>query len=101
MEESTETNQKIPSRNVPNGRDIKGSPVSPVTDEQEVDKQPTTHSPLFQFFLHKEIVKRQKKLIKAEWQWVASVLNRLFMVVALSLYFVSVLFYILAIKDLI
>ena len=98
-EEFAETNQKLPSRNKPNGRGIKDSQVSPATDALEKDKQSLTHSPLFQFFLHKEIVKREKKLIKAEWQWVASVLNSLFMVVALSLNFVSVLFFILAIND--
>ena len=69
--------------------------MSPATDAPEKDKQSTTHSP----FLHKENVRRQKKLIKAEWQWVASVLNRLFMVVAFSLNLVSFLFFILGIKD--
>ena len=75
---------------------IKDSQVSPATDAREEDKRATTHSSLFQFILDKENIKRLKELIKTEWQWIASVLNRLFFAVALFLNFVNSLIFILA-----
>ena len=97
--ELEEQKWKLPQENIPNGIDLKDSQVTLTADEQEEKTQPMRYSPLFQLFLNIENCKRETERIKAEWQWMARVLNRLFFAVAFSLNFVSLFIFILAIND--
>ena len=97
--ESKDGQWKQPQQNLPIGIDLNDSEVSVTTDAQKENKQSIKYSPLFQLILNIENTKREKEWVKTEWQWVASVLNRLFFGVALSLNLVSLVIFLLAIRD--